>query len=96
MTSSMSFSSRLRRARAPVPFFMACAANSRSASGVNARSTPSMKSSLLYCLVRALRVSVNIKTNWSSVSSSSTVTIGRRPTNSGMNPKAIKSSGSTI
>ena len=36
-----------------------------------------------------------METNWASVSSSSTVTIGRRPTNSGMKPKPSKSSGST-
>ena len=95
MTSSINFSSRLRKARAPVPFCIAWAANSRKASGVNSSSTPSMASSLLYCLISAFLVSVRIETNWSSVSSSSTVVIGSRPTNSGMKPKAIKSSGST-
>ena len=51
--------------------------------------------SLVYCLVRAFLVSVRIETNWSSVNWASTVSIGRRPINSGMNPKLSKSSGST-
>ena len=76
----------LRKARAPVPFWMACAASSRKASGVNASSTPSMDSSLANCLVSALRGSVRMETNWSSFSSDSTLTIGRRPMNSGMKP----------
>ena len=94
MTSSISLSNRLRNARAPVPFLCACVASSFRASALNSRSTPSMAISLVYCLVSAFFGSVKIETNCSSVNCCSTVTTGKRPTNSGMKPKEIKSSGS--
>ena len=96
MTSSMRRSRRERRARAPVPFLRARMASSRRASGVKCRDAPSMAISFEYCLVREFFGSVRTVMSWSSVSSSSTLTIGRRPMNSGMKPKLRRSSGSTI
>src|SRR5205823_2811779 len=70
ITSSIRRSINARNARAPVPFFNACTASSRSASVENSSSTPSIAMSLANCLVRAFFVSVNTDTNWSSVNSS--------------------------
>ena len=85
-----------RRARAPVPLRMASAASARRPSLVMLSVTPSMPRSFAYCLVIAFFGSVSTETNWSSLSSSRVATTGRRPMNSGMRPKLMRSSGSTI
>ena len=61
MMSSMSRSKRLRSARAPVPFFTACAASARNASRVTVRLTPSMAKSFVYCFTIAFFGSVSIE-----------------------------------
>jgi hypothetical protein len=54
-----------------------------------------MSNSFLNCLVMAFFGSVRILTSAASSSSSSVATTGRRPTNSGIRPNLIRSSGST-
>ena len=58
-------------------------------------SVPSISNSLRNCLVMALRGSTRMRISASSSSSSSTAATGRRPTNSGMRPYLMRSSGST-
>ncbi len=53
-----------------------------------------MSNSLRYCLVSAFFGCIKIEISASSSSSSSVATTGRRPTNSGIRPYLIKSSGS--
>src|SRR5437588_12624594 len=80
MMSSIMRSSMERSARAPVPFVTACAARARNASFVTVKRTPSIEKSFVYCLTIAFFVSVHIATISSSVSASSELTTGRRPT----------------
>ena len=95
MVSSKTCSSIERKPRAPVLRSIALREMARSASSRNSMSHPSISNSLVYCLVMAFLGSVRMRTNCSSSSSSSVATTGRRPTNSGINPYLIRSSGST-
>ena len=96
MISSMMRSSIERSARAPVPFVTAWAASALSASFVTDKRTFSIEKSLVYCFTIAFLVSVKIATISSSVSASKAATTGKRPMNSGIIPKASRSSGSTL
>ena len=95
IVSSSTFSRIVRNPRAPVLRSMAFLATARNASSRNISSTPSISKSLRYCFVSAFFGSIRICTRASSSSSSSVATTGKRPTNSGINPKRIRSSGST-
>jgi hypothetical protein len=84
-----------RRPRAPVLRFSALLAMARRAEGRISSSTPSIENSFWYCLTSAFLGSVRICTKaLSSVSSPSVAMTGRRPTNSGIRPNLIRSSGS--
>ena len=52
-----------RSPRAPVPRSNACSATASTASGVNSSSTPSISNMRMYCLIKALRGSVRMRTN---------------------------------
>ena len=83
-----------RNPRAPVFRSIAFRAIARKASSRNSRRTSSMSNKALYCFVSAFFGSVRIRTSASSSRSSSVAITGRRPTNSGMRPNLIRSSGS--
>ena len=95
MVSSSTDSMMVRRPRAPVLRCIALRAMARSASSRNSSSAPSMSKSRLYCLVNAFFGSWRMDIRASSSSSSRVATTGRRPTNSGMRPNLMRSSGST-
>mmetsp|Transcript_12269 Transcript_12269/g.29946 ORF Transcript_12269/g.29946 Transcript_12269/m.29946 type:complete len:232 (+) Transcript_12269:1475-2170(+) len=84
-----------RSPRVPVPLRMALRAMACSASRVYTSLAPDMASSVAYCLHSADLGSVSTLTSCSSVSSASDTMIGRRPTNSGMSPKLMRSVCST-
>ena len=94
ITSSSTCSRIERRPRAPVLRASALAAIARSAPSRISSSTPSMRNIFWYCLVSAFLGSTRIWISADSSSSSSVATTGRRPTNSGMSPNLIRSSGS--
>nr|CAA99538.1 hypothetical protein [Bacillus subtilis] len=96
ITSSMMPSMIERSPRAPVLRSIAFLAISESASSSNSSSTLSSSSIFLNCLTRAFFGFVKIATNASSSSFSRLAITGRRPINSGINPKRSKSSGSTF
>ncbi len=95
MTSSIDCSRIARSPRAPVLRLMASLAIAVRAVGSNSSETPSYSKSLLYCLVSAFFGRVRMSISAASSSSSSVAMTGRRPMNSGMRPKRVKSSGST-
>ena len=94
--SSMKSSIIDRKALAPVFLFIALAAISFNASSVNLKSTSSIASNFLYCLIIAFFGSVSIFTSISSVKPSNVNIIGRRPMNSGIIPNFLKSSFITL
>ena len=94
MVSSNVFSNMVRRPRAPVLRSMAFKAIAFKASSRNSSSQFSISNIFSYCLVRAFFGLVKIVISASSSSSSNVATTGKRPTNSGINPKRIKSSDS--
>src|SRR3989449_361972 len=96
MMSSSTCSMIERKPRAPVFRARALLAIACSACGRTSRSTPSMPNSFWYCLMRAFFGSVSIWISACSSSSSSVATTGSRPTNSGISPYLIRSSGSTV
>ena len=69
---------------------------SKTASSLKINFTFSNSKSLLYCLSKEFFGSCKIFTKELSSSSSSVANIGTRPTNSGINPYLIKSSGSKL
>ena len=81
---------------APVFLLIAFFAISLKASSLNSSWTFSNSNSLLYCLVSEFFGSFKIFINDFSSKSSSVVTIGILPTNSGIKPYLIKSSGSSF
>ena len=85
-----------RSPRAPVLRSMALLATARNASSRKSTSTSSISNSLVNCLVREFLGSVRIWIRASVSSSSSVATTGNRPTNSGINPYLMRSSGSTL
>ena len=93
ITSIISASTMARRPRAPVFMSMARRAMASIAAGVNSSSTLSSLNEAWYCLRMALRGSLTMRRSASASSSSSATTIGRRPTNSGMRPYLMRSSG---
>ena len=93
IVSSITSSIIARRPRAPHLRSIAMCAIARTASSSNVSSTPSRPSSFWYCLHNAFFGSVRIRTSASSSSASSVTVIGRRPTNSGIRPNFVKSSG---
>src|SRR5258705_233359 len=95
IVSRSTFSRMVRSPRAPVLRCMARCATARRAPSRNSRSALSISNSRRYCLVSALRGSVRIAMSATSSSSSSVATTGRRPTNSGIRPYLMRSSGST-
>ena len=92
--SKSTFSRIERNPLAPVLRSIARSATARSPSSLQSISTPSISNILAYCLVRALRGSVKMRTKASTSSSSSVAITGNRPTNSGIRPYWTKSSGS--
>src|SRR5712692_9495470 len=96
MMSSSTCSMIERNPRAPVFRAKALLAIACSACCLTSRSTPSMPNSFWYCLMRAFFGSVRIWISACSSSSSSVATTGKRPTNSGISPYLIRSSGSTV
>src|SRR6266704_2028860 len=96
MRSSSTCSRMERRPRAPVFRARAFVAIACSACGRTSRSTPSMPKSFWYCLIRAFFGSVSIWIKACSSSSTSVATTGSRPTNSGISPYLMRSSGSTV
>ena len=94
MVSSNAFSSIERSPRAPVFRFIAFFATASRASCRISSSTFSSSNSLPNCLISAFLGSVRMVIKASSSSSSSVAIIGMRPTNSGISPYLIKSSGS--
>ena len=72
------------------------AAIARSAGSRISSSTPSMRNIFWYCLISAFFGSTRIWISAASSSSSSVATTGRRPTNSGISPNLIRSSGSVL
>ncbi len=86
----------VRRPRAPVLRFMRLAGDGRSASGRNSSSTSSISNSFLNCL-RDARSSARSGSRSAPPRPAppSVATTGRRPTNSGIRPNLIRSSGST-
>src|SRR6185312_6015352 len=86
------------RAQATAPVLRASAllAIARSASSRISSSTPSIRNILWYCLINAFFGSTSIWISAASSSSSSVATTGRRPTNSGIRPNLIRSSGSVL
>src|SRR5438128_2126081 len=96
MMSSSTCSMIERKPRAPVFRARALLAIACSACCLISRSTPSMPNSFWYCLMRAFFGSVRIWISACSSSSSSVATTGKRPTNSGISPYLIRSSGSTV
>ena len=96
IVSSSTFSRIVRRPRAPVLRCMAPCARPPAAPrrGTRARRLPSRRA-CRYCLMSAFFGSVRIEISAASSSSSSVATTGRRPTNSGIRPNLIRSSGST-
>ena len=95
ITSSNACSIIERNPRAPVLRSNARLAIAPNAASRNSSSTPSMANSFWYCLVNAFLGSVRILISAFTSNSSSVATTGRRPTNSGIKPYLIKSSGST-
>ena len=95
MRSSRVCSSIERKPRAPVLRASAFFAMALSACGLASSSTPSMLNSFWYCLIRAFLGSVRICMSAFSSSSSRVATTGKRPTNSGIRPNLMRSSGST-
>ena len=96
MVSSNTFSMMERKPRAPVFLSMDFLATLRKASSRNSISQFSISNMRSYCLVSAFFGSTSIFTSCSSSSSSRVATTGRRPTNSGIRPYLIRSSGSTV
>ena len=93
MRSSMSSSRIMRRPRAPTLRAMAWRAIARRASSLNFRRTFSNSNRRWYCLTIAFLGRVRISMSANSSRSSSMPTTGRRPTNSGIKPNLIRSSG---
>ena len=85
-----------RKPLAPVLRFSDFFAMANSASVRISRSAPSIEKIFLYCFTREFFGSIRICINASSLSSSNVANTGRRPTNSGIKPNLIKSSGSTL
>ena len=79
---------------APVFLFIAFFAISKIASSLNVNFVFSNSKSLLYCFINEFFGSFKILTNEPSSSSSKVANIGILPTNSGISPYLIKSSGS--
>jgi len=86
MTSSMICSTIDRNPLAPVPCLIAITASSRRALWVKERSMPYIDNSFWYWRTIQLRGSTSIRTRSSSERSAKVVTIGKRPTSSGINP----------
>ncbi|MNS50027.1 hypothetical protein D3C72_826640 [compost metagenome] len=95
MVSSRMPSRMERRPRAPVLRVIAFLATADRASSVKVSVTFSISNRRLYCLTRAFFGSVRMVTRAASSRSSSVARTGRRPMNSGIRPKRIRSSGST-
>src|SRR5580704_15218523 len=91
--SSISSSRIMRKPRAPTLRAMACRAMARRASSLNFRRTFSNSNRRWYCLIMAFLGRVRISMRANSSRSSNIPTTGRRPTNSGIRPNLIKSSG---
>src|SRR5581483_7279852 len=91
--SSISSSRIIRRPRAPTLRARASRAMACRASSVNLSLTFSNSNKRWYCLVIAFLGRIRISTNAASSRSFKTPTTGRRPTNSGIRPNLIKSSG---
>ena len=95
IVSSRTCSRIERRPRAPVLRASALVATAPSAPGRTSSSTPSMRNRRWYCLISAFLGATRISISAFSSSSSSAATTGMRPTNSGIRPYLIRSSGST-
>ena len=96
MVSRRMLSRMERKPRAPVFRSMVFLATASNASDLNSISQSSISNSLAYCLVMAFLGSTRILTSWRSSSSSRVAATGNRPTNSGISPYLIRSSGSTV
>jgi hypothetical protein len=94
IVSSKAFSSIDRKPREPVFLSIARSATERNVSSRNSKSTSSNSKSFRYCLTNAFFGSVSIVINAASSNSSRVAITGNRPTNSGINPNLIRSSGS--
>jgi hypothetical protein len=81
----------LRRPRAPPPRSKPACAIASSALRVNPSSEPYRRKSVLYCLIRALRGSVRMRIRSSTAKGWSDDSTGRRPKNSGISPKSLRS-----
>ena len=85
-----------RRPRAPDLRRIASRAVARSASRVKESFTFSSSKSFWYCFTSAFFGWVRMVTRSSSLRSVSVAMTGRRPTNSGISPKRVRSCGSTL
>ena len=84
-----------RSPRAPVPRERAWSAMATRASSVTSSSMSSNSNRRWYCFTRAFRGSTRILTSASASSWETEPTTGRRPTNSGIRPNLMRSSGRT-
>ena len=86
----------IRRARAPVPVAFAFCAIASRASSVKVSLTFSSEKSCSYCLTMAFFGLLRMSTRSWVVSSLQLAMLLNRPTNSGIMPKEMRSSGSTF